>query len=47
MMTLIRKEKVVVYARYDQNIFVLDFIKLKKAMTIDCKRLIYIVSNNK
>lgn len=46
-MTLIRRGKVVVYVRHNQNLFILDFIKPGRAMIIDCGRLIYIVSKNR
>lgn len=44
---LIKKKKIVAYAKQDQNLFVLEFIKLDKAMTIGCKRSIYIINKNK
>lgn len=46
-MILIKSEKVVIYARYYKNLFVFNFIKRRKAMIIDYKRLIYIISKNK
>lgn len=41
------RKKVVAHVRYDQNLFVLDSIKLGKAMAISRRRPRYIVSNNK
>lgn len=43
-----KKRKIVIYARYNQKLFVLDFIKLENAMSvISHKKSIYIISNNK
>lgn len=46
-MILIRKERVIVYIKHNQNLFILDIIKLEKVITVDHRRLIYIISKNK
>ena len=42
-----KKRNIIAYTKRDQTFFVLDFIKLEKAMTIGQGRLIHIVSKNK
>lgn len=46
-MTLIKKIKVMIYTKLDPNLFVLDFIKPRKAMVIDYGRSKQIISKNK
>lgn len=46
-MILIRREKIVIYVKHYQNLFVLNFIKLEKAIAIGHRISIYIVNKNK
>lgn len=46
-MTLIKREKVVVHTRRDINLFILIFIKSRKAMVVGYGRPTHIVSKNK
>lgn len=46
-MTLIRRRKIVAYAKRGRNFFILDLIKSGKAMAMGCGRLIHIINKNK
>lgn len=46
-MILMRREKIIAYAKHNWNLFILNLIKLRKAMTISCGRSTYIVSKKK
>lgn len=44
---LIRRKKVVVHVKCNWNLFVLDFIKPRKVMTMDYERFTHIISKQK